>query len=324
MILRAAVTASIALAAGAPPSVSSFGAWSAAGNRIAFVGTIGGRSGLWTQSFGSSRATRLGPATCGKGTEQIDQLAAGPNGSWGCLERTVGNTESYYSVAVVSARGAATHVATAGGKTGKPVDSIPQLVGDGSFLGYIRVTAGGAVQLYRITPSGRGTRVANLAGAPLPTATAVSRGTIALLGTNGSVAVYTTAGRRLATIKAKAASLAVTATRVLVRTRDRRLVVYGLRGGLVHSWRLGAKTWTAGLATDGRYAAYLGANKAVRVMRLSNGVDRVLARAGSGWFFNGVSLDVPGAAAPLTAQRGKAFTVTWRYVPRSALRKTLG
>jgi hypothetical protein len=129
------------------------------------------------------------------------------------------------------------------------------------------------------------------------------------------VAVFTLRGRPLATITARAASVALTGNRVVVRSRDRRLRVYGLRGGLVHDWPLAARSWTAGLAAYGRYAVYLGANKAVHAVRLSDGRDRIVARAARGWFFGGLSLQAPGAIVPLTTQQG----TTLRLLPTRTL-----
>ncbi len=306
--------------------MTDLGAWAAGGSRIAFVATVDGRSGLWVEHYGAGRPTRIGPAACVK-QEEIDELAAGPRGTWGCLERTVGNTGSYYSVDVVSARGISKQVATAGGPTGDgqpPVDTIPQVFGDGTFLGYLHVTAAGVVQLFQITAGAYGRRIADLPGVTKPQAVAVAGGALAILQNNGSIAVFTTGGRQLAAIDAHATSIASAGNRIVARTRARRLDVYGLRGGLVHSWPLGAASWTAGLATDGRYAAYLGANKAVRAVRLSNGKDRIVGRAGSGWFFDGVALNARGIVVPLTTQRGKRFNVTFRLVARPALRAALG
>ena len=229
-VVLAATLASIAGAASGPPSaLSGLGAWATAGSRLAFVATVGGRQGLWVERFGSGRPTRIGPAACAK-EEQIDQLAAGPNGSWGCLERTVGNTEAYYSVDVISSSGVSRQVASAGGPTGEgepPVDSIPQLFGDGNFLGYLHVTADGVVQLMRITASARPRHIATLVGVSIPTAVAIAGRTIAVLQQAGNVSVFTTTGEPLATIPTRAASLALTANRVVVRTTNRRLVVYG-------------------------------------------------------------------------------------------------
>ena len=109
-----------------------------------------------------------------------------------------------------------------------------------------------------------------------------------------------------------------------MRSTSRRLVVYGLRGGLVHSWPLGAATWTAGLGAYGGYAVYLGANKAVRAVRLSSGRDRIVSRAGSGWFFNGLNLQAPGMVVPRTTKEGKNFLVTLRFLPITGLRAALG
>lgn len=324
--LAAALASFAGAASKPPPALSGLGAWATAGSRVAFVATVGGRQGLWVERFGSSRPTRIGPAACVK-QEQIDQLAAGPGESWGCLERTAGNTEAYYSVDVVSSSGVSRQVATAGGPTGDgkpPVDSIPQLFGDGNFLGYLYVSADGVVQLMRITTDERPRHIATLRGVSAPTAVAIAGRTIAVLHHAGNVSVFTTAGEPLATIPAKAASLALTANRVVVRSTNRRLLVYGLRGGLVHSWLLGASTWSTGLGAYGGDAVYLGANKAVRAVGLSSGRDRIVARAGSGWFFHGLSLQAPGVVVPRTTKQGKNFLVTLRFLPITTLRAAAG
>jgi hypothetical protein len=312
------VAVGAATAAPAQPAMSSFGAWATAGSRVAFDATIGRRSGLWVQAFGSNQP-RLLTTRCGEGNAP-SQIAAGPSGSWACLTAVVGNNDSFYAVDFVSATGSVRQVARAGGSAG----SIRQVVGDGAFLGYLRVTPAGVVQLFRITAAGRARRVADLPGvAAVPTATTqapsaaavTANGTLAIRQLNGTVALFTTTGRALATLPARAASIALTSDRLVVRTATRRLVVYGLRGGLVHTWPLGAASFSNGLAAFDGYAAYLGANKAVRLVNLANGADRVVARSGSGWFWNGLSLQAPGIVAPLTAQHGSSFVSTLRFVP---------
>ena len=322
-----ALPVSLAGAAATPPELSGLTAWTAAGSRVAFVASaVDGRRGyLWVESFGSDRP-RLLRDHAPIGEEEIDQLAAGPNGTWGSLERTVGNTGSYYAVDLVSSRGGGTQVATAGSPTGTSGGpsgpSIPQVVGDGSFLGYLHVTSTGVVQLYRITPKGRGMRIANLVGATDPQEAALANGTLAIRERDGSVAVYTTGGRPLATIPAHAASVALTSNRVVVRTTARRLVVYGLHGGLVHDWPLAVRR-ASGLAANGRYALYLGANKAVHVVRLSNGGDRIVARAGAGWFWGGLSLQAKGAVVPLTTRHDNDFPATFRFLPVATLERAV-
>lgn len=303
IVLAAAVSAGASPAA-APATLDGFTAWASAGSRLAFVAhaAFGRRGYLWAQSFGGARPTllRTSPPV---GEEEVDELAAGPNGSWAALERTA---DGAFVVDVVSSRGGGAHVAAGG--------SIAQLVGDGTFLGYLVVTPAGVVQLYRIVGA-QAIRVASLPGVSAPQEAAVANGDLALREQDGTVAVFTLSGRPLATIAARAASVALTANRVVVRTRDRRLRVYGLRGGLVHDWPLAARSWTAGLGAYGRYAVYLGANKALHAMQLSDGRDRVLARAGTGWFFDGLSLQAPGAVVPLTTQHG----TTLRFLPMRTL-----
>lgn len=295
VLLAAALSAGTGSAA-VSPALVGLTAWAAAGSRLAFVAdTAFGRRGyLWAQSFGAARPTllRTSPPL---GEEEVDELAAGPNGSWAALER---NADASYTVDVVSSRGGGGHVVSG-------VTSV-HLVGDGTFLGYLSVTPAGGVELDRIAGA-QAARVANLAGVSAPQEVAVANGNLAVREPDGTVLVFTLLGRRLATITARAASVALTANRVVVRTRDRRLRVYGLRGGLVHDWPLAARSWTAGLSAYGRYAVYLGANKAVRAVRLADGRDRIVARAGTGWFFDGLSLQGPGAIVPLTTQRGATF-----------------
>lgn len=284
--------------AGAPAPLANFQTWAVAGSRVAFVATsAAGKAGyLWLQPFGgaSPKLLRNRPPL---GQEEIDQLAPGPRGSWGVLERAGG------SLYTVSSRGGGAKVAGGG---------VQQVFGDGAFLGYV---AGS--RMFRVAGVDA-QLVATLAGGT-PQQVAVANGTIAVRETGGTVDVLTTSGKRLATIAANAASVALTANRVVVRTRTRRLAVYGLRGGLVHSWPLAATSWTAGLAAYGRYAVYLGANKAVHAVTIASGRDRVVARAGVGFYFNGIGLDAPGATVPLTTQRGKLFTTTLRFLPAATL-----
>lgn len=315
-LLALLVAPALAGASPAQPSLRGFHTWTLADSRLGFVATsVSGRRGyLWTQSLGASQP-RLLRASPPIGEEQIDELAAGPNGSWAALERTVGNTGSSSTVDVVSSRGGGAHVVSGG--------TIPHLVGDGTFLGYLSVASTGAVELYRISGA-HATRVAILAGVAAPQEAVAANGSLAVREQDGSVEVFTLLGKPLATIPARAASVALTSNRVVVRTRDRHLVVYGLRGGLVHDWKLAAASWTAGLAAYGRYAVYLGANKAVHAVRLSNGRDRIVARAGSGWFFDGVGLGAAGALVPLTTRHGSAFATTLRFLPTATLAEVVG
>jgi hypothetical protein len=282
-----------------PAPLANFQTWTTAGTRVAFVATsVGGKRGyLWTQTFGSAspRLLRSSPPI---GLEEIDALAPGPNGSWAALQRAGGRVD------VISSRGGGAPVAT----------GVTQVFGDGTFLGYLK-----GAGVYRIGPGARSTKITDLFGQSVSQQAVVAAGTIAIRHVDGSVSVLTTGGRTLARIKANAASVALTANRVIVRTRARRLAVYGLRGGLVHNWPLAAASWTAGLGAYGRYAVYLGANKAVHSVTLVNGRDRVVARAGTGFYFDGVSLQAPGATVPLTTQRGKVFTTTLRFLPTAAL-----
>jgi hypothetical protein len=83
-------------------------------------------------------------------------------------------------------------------------------------------------------------------------------------------------------------------------------------------------SFTNDLAAFDGFAAYVGANKAVRVVKLTTGADRIVARSGTGWFWGGVSLQALGIVAPLTSQQGKNFSNTFRFIPTSTLRKTFG
>ena len=61
----------------------------------------------------------------------------------------------------------------------------------------------------------------------------------------------------------------------------------------------------------------------MRAIRLSNGTDRIISRAGNGWFFTGLSLQAPGAVVPHTTKEGN-FRVTLRFLPIAKLRFVLG
>ena len=89
----------------------------------------------------------------------------------------------------------------------------------------------------------------------------------------------------------------------------------------MHTWPL-AHHLTA-LAAYGRYADYTD-DHTVRAVRLSNGTDRVISRAGNGWFFTGLSLQGPGAIAPHTTKHAGTFGVTLRFLPAAKLRSKLG
>ncbi len=294
----ALVAVAAVLAAPAPAKVANLTAWTTAGSRVAFVApSVSGRHGcLWTQAYGvaTPRLLRSSPPI---DEEEIDALAAGPNGTLAALERTPGA----YRLDVVSSRGGGATVTT----STEPI----LLAGDGTFLGYL---VGG--DLYRISGA-HGIHVGTLAGVASPQEVAVANGHLAIREANGTVGVFTTGGAKLATIAAKAASVALTSNRVVVRTRDRHLAVYGFGGGLVHNWPLAAKSFTTGLAAYGAYAVYLGANRAVHAVKLVNGSDKVVARAGSGLYAGGIALQKAGALVPLTVGQ----TTTLRFVPTAAL-----
>ena len=304
------------------PKLGDLQVWAAAGSRVAFESDkVGGRRGLlWVERFGSQRPTVLRSHSLA-GMGEIDQLAAGPSGSWGCLERGVGNTESYYAVDLVTKHGKAKQVATAGGHTGNqggpPVSSIPFLVGDGSFLGYLYVTAAGDVQLHQITPNGQHKLVAHLAGVTTPEQAVLANGRLAVREPDGSVKLFTTGGRPLATIPAQAYQVALTASRVVVTSRTNQLVDYTVQGKLVHTWPLGHRQ--TALAAYGRYAVYSD-NHTVHAVRLTNGAERIVSRGGNGWFFTGLSLQAPGAVVPHTTQQ---FQVTLRFIATAKLRAAL-
>lgn len=318
----------LAGAAPAPPTLSLFGPWVTTGSQVAFVAKIRNEEGLWTEKFGSKTPKRIAPAYCGPKMEEVDQLALGPKGSVACLEATTGNTEASYTLDFVTSSGAITHVASAGGPTGDnsaPVGSISVVFGDSAFLGYLRVTAKGVTQLMRITSSGHAQHIADLSGVSTPRAVAIDSGHIAI--TDGhTVEVYTVAGQQVSTFAAGAASapsVGIRKDRVVVRTTAKTLVAYTLQGQIVHSYPIRVSSFANGLATYGGYAVYLGANKAVHAVKLSSGVDRILARSGKGWFFSGVSLQAPGVVAPLTSP-GRNVPVKLVFVSMAKIRAALG
>ena len=118
--------------------------------------------------------------------------------------------------------------------------------------------------------------------------------------------------------------MALTSDRVIVLTTSRQLAVYTVRGRLLGSYRLASRSWPHALVAYGGYALYLDGDKTVRAVKLATGADRVIARAGHGWFWNGVSLQAPGAVIPRTSQQGKAFPVLLRFLTFRSLRAAFG
>jgi hypothetical protein len=342
LLITAAVSlTSLADAALVPPSLTNFGPWATKGSQVKFVATVRKQAALWTEKFGSNTPKRIALADCG-GLGELDQLAVGPKGSVACLDVAPGTDVVYYSLALVSSSGAVKHVASAGGSTG-PVDSIPFVFGDSTFLGYLHVTADGVVQLMRITSSGHAQHVADLAGISNPQAVAIDSGHIFIsdltpsLGVSGhgytnSGHVYTVAGQHIstfdiATIAAGAPigsgpfSVTIRKNRI-VALYDKRLSVYTLHGQRVHSYPVNPKGagWPA---TYYGYVVYIRAGNAVHALKLSNGKDRIVARAEKGWFGNGLSLQAPGAVAPLTLT-GDNLHTKLVFIPMSKIRATVG
>lgn len=328
---------SLAGAAPTSPKLTLFGPWATTGSQVVFVAKIRHRNGLWIEKFGSSTPRRIAPAYCGPAMGEVDQLAVGPKGSVACLEAGQGNTESYYSVAFVSSHGASRHVASAGGSTGngdynQAVNSIPLVFGDSTFLGYLYVTAGGVVRLMRITSIGYPRHVADLARVSAPRAVAIDSGRIAITEggdiNGGTVHVYTVGGRHVSTFETQAAwttpSVVMRKDRIVARTTTRRFKVYTLHGQLVHSYPVrAANRVTMGLATYAGYVVYIGADKAVHALKLATGKDRIIARSGKGWFWNGLSLQAPGVVVPLTSP-GRSVPVKLIFIPMAKIRAAVG
>ncbi|MGD0167315.1 MAG: hypothetical protein ABSC51_08505 [Gaiellaceae bacterium] len=309
------------------PTFKDFGPWATTGSNVVFAATIGKRAGLWIEKFGSNTPRRIAPAYCGPGLEEVDQLAVGPKGSVACLEATQGNTEVNFNLAFISSSGAFKHVASAGGPSVEgvpPVDYIPVVFGDSSFLGYLHVTADGLVQLMRISSTGHPQHVADLADVSKPGAVAIDSGHIAITQSGGTVSVYTVAGRHVSSFAAGAASgpsVGIRKDRVVVRTTAHRFGVYTLQGQLVHSYPVRAAGGvTMGLATYAGYVVYIGAGKAVHALKLTTGRDRIIARAGKGSFWSGLSLQAPGAVVPFGTTGG----MTLDFIPISKIRAKVG
>jgi hypothetical protein len=334
LIATATSLTALAHAAPVPPPMTWIGPWTTTGSQVTFVATIRKQEELWTEKFGSNRPKRIASAGCGMG--EVDQLAVGPKGSVGCLAASQSNSESDYAVNFLSSSGTIKHVASAGGpgglEGGPPVDSIPFIFGDSSFLGYLHVTADGLVQLMRITSSGHAQHVADLAGVSKPEAIAIDSGHI-VITEGGTVYLYTVAGKHVSTIATGASatslgirSIGIRKDRIVVRIGSGRFAVFTLHGKLVHSYPVHAAVGTAmGLATYYGYAVYIGAGNAVHALKLSNGRDRIIARAGGkGWFGNGLSLQAPGVVVPRTVQRGKQYPMKLVFIPMSKIRAALG
>jgi hypothetical protein len=251
-----------------------------------------------------------------------------------CLSTAVGNTSYTFGLGAVTASGARKRITVIGvsiDEGGSPAsrESIPALFGDGRFLGYLHVTGAGAVELFRIGATGGAQRVAVLPGlaiaGPIPGPIAALGGRYIAIHQGGSIYVCTTGGKHVATFSAPARRLitptvAVSGGRIFVLTRTGRLAIYTPKGKLVRSFPLAAKGRTDNLSARGGYAVYLGANKALHSLRLRDGRDRIVARAGKGWYWNGTALQAPGAIVPLTSKSGSRFPVRFDFVTASELR----
>ncbi len=333
LVAAAASLTSLAGAAPVPPPMTWIGPWTAMGSQVTFVATIRKQEELWTEKFGSNRPRQIAPAGCGMG--EVDQLAVGPKGSVGCLAASESNSESDYALNFLSSSGTIKHVASAGGDTGleggPPVDSIPFVFGDSSFLGYLHVTADGLVQLMRITSSGDARHVADLTDVSEPKAVALDSGHL-VVSDGASAYVYTVAGQHLSTFDI---STLVAGTPfglpLLTIRKDRVVVIYGkrlsvftLQGKLVHSYAVNPKDacWPA---TYFGYVVYIRNENAVHALKLSSGKVRIIARAGGkGWFGNGLSMQAPGVVVPRTVQRGKQYPMKLVFIPMSKIRAALG
>jgi hypothetical protein len=339
-------------AASKPQSFSFVYSWTASGSRVVVAGDVRkpgaktSQTGLWTMKFGSGKLKHVA-TTCGPGTDEFNQIALGPNGIIGCLENRPGNTEAYVSLGVVLASGKTKQVVSLDGPAdmGTPIgDWISTIFGDGNFLGYTYVTADKVVRLYQITATGGSQYVADLAGiSGVPLSVSVDSGRIAVtqplgihLQDGDSISVYAVSGEHISTFSTAIGTtwgplVAIRKDRVVVLAGDpsgRKLLnVYTLQGQAVHSYPLKvARSHVAtDLATYGGYAVFVERSSSgiwtIHAVKLATGVECVVARAGSGYFWNGVSIKAPGIVAPLTTPHSG---VELLYVPMKMIRKELG
>ncbi|MGD0167648.1 MAG: hypothetical protein ABSC51_10260 [Gaiellaceae bacterium] len=316
--------------------ITNLVSWTAAGSRVVFAGAVGRQTELWAQDFGSSEPRRIASATCAAG-DIPNLLAIGPKGVIGCLSTGVSNTSYTFDLGAVLPSGARRRIAAIGVSIDEngalfSRESIPAIFGDGKFLGYLHVTAKAVVQLMRIDSSGRTRHVADLVGlsiaGPIPGPIAALSGGYIVIHQGSSLYVCTTGGKHVATFttqvwRVSAPTVAVSGSRILVLTRTKRLAIYTPRGRLLRSFRLSAKGRTDNLAAYAGYAIYTGAGKALHAVRLSDGRDRIVAKAGRGSYWNGAALQAPGAIIPLTTKSGEQFPVGFSYVPMAELRAEL-
>lgn len=339
LALLIASTPAAANRAPGPTPIKQILGLASAGSRVVFEGEAGvaGESGVWLERFGSQRPTRIASqfSFCPY-SDELDELALGPGGTVACLETEAqGDTEVSFDVYVLLANGTKRHIVSYTGNSDVPFsmsEGVNSLFGDGHFLGYLFVTPDQVVELFSITASGHPQFVADLNGLSCAELAcgdvSVDSGHIAIhtFG-NGNVYVYTTGGEYVATIAADAVPhgnplagtfVAIRKNRVLALTAAGQLVVYTLQGALVHSYP--APPPNRCLATYYGYAAYISADKAVRVIKLSNGRSALFAHLRRGAFWHDLSFQAPGIVVPL----GLTSRPRLVFVSMAEIRRKLG
>ena len=198
------VAAAAAPDAGAQPSaftVRQFGPWTFSGDRVLFLGSQGtSTSGVLSWRVRAGAPTRVA-ATCAR-QEQTTALALARKRVV-CLSRIAGNTERFDTLDSMSLSGGSrTHVDAARGDPNGASDEIRLLLSDGTTAWHVKSLVSGKVRLLRVTPAGGKVLVGVLGelqgkGSAI-TGGDVDSGVIAIA--HGSVDVYSTAGKHLATI----------------------------------------------------------------------------------------------------------------------------
>ena len=161
---------------------------------------------------------------------------------------------------------------------------IGGLVGAGRFLAVNRwvTDAKGAVSSARLQTIGVGLRTI-ATGTETMTACSTDGNRVAVLRDDGSIGIYSTAGRLLrAVTPATPTQVALRGDDLAALTTGDRLEVYNSHSGkLLHRWRVahGARSLdvSSGLAAYAAPAAGGGDSRVVHVLRLATGRDRVLA-----------------------------------------------
>jgi hypothetical protein len=296
-------------------------------------------TGVRTQVSGAATCGD-GPTSTGSGVTEV--AVAGQRLAW--LVNAGGNTEQSERLFSATLPHPAERRNDASLRTGD-VDGpsltgswLAGLVGDGGLVRYGRWKTSGATTsgarlrspggLWGLLPFATGTFVSPQAEDSGQIAALVGDGRIAVLGTNGALHKLFTPARPIAALKCTgrvygptSGYLGLRVDRIAFLTTAKTLDVYSTAGAPVHSYPVPAAAANGCLAshvdTYYGYALYA-AGKALHVVKLATGKDRVLATATG--TLGPFQVDAPGAV--YATRSGNASTL--HFVPLARLKALVG